>query len=120
MGGVRSISAITLGTADMDASLNFYRALGFRSTFGGPTSPFCTLASGSCYVNLMLVASPADVETGWGRVIFHVESVDELYEQAVAAGLQPQGPPRDAPWGERMFPIFDPSGHDLSFAKPLG
>jgi uncharacterized glyoxalase superfamily protein PhnB len=33
--------------------------------------------------------------------------------------LSPRHPPRDADWGERMFAITDPSGHDLSFARPL-
>ncbi|MDG2113320.1 MAG: VOC family protein [Actinomycetota bacterium] len=119
MTGVRSINAITFATADMTASIDFYRGLGFEVTFGGVQAPFSTLSQGDCFVNLTSVAAPEDVQTRWGRVIFHVDDVDALYESAVAAGLEPAGPPRDAPWGERMFPIFDPNGHDLSFAKPL-
>lgn len=120
MTGVRSINAITFATADMAASVTFYRALGFELTYGGAADDrFSTLSSGECFVNLTAVEHPDDVETRWGRVIFHVDDVDELYAQAVAAGLEPQAEVRDAPWGERMFPIFDPNGHDLSFAKPL-
>ena len=119
MSGVRSINAITLATAAMGESIDFYQALGFGLVFGGPDAPFSTLSSGECFVNLTGVEHPDDVETAWGRVIFHVEDVDALYEQATAAGLVAQRPPRDAPWGERMFPIYDPNGHDLSFAKPL-
>ncbi|MGB1821606.1 MAG: VOC family protein, partial [Acidimicrobiales bacterium] len=55
----------------------------------------------------------------WGRVIFHVDDVDEFYKRAIAAGLSPTAEPKDAPWGERFFPISDPSGHDLSFAKRI-
>jgi hypothetical protein len=40
--------------------------------------------------------------------------------RAVAAGLRPQAPPRDAEWGERFFHLTDPDGHELSFARPLG
>ena len=119
MAVVRTLSAVTLTTADMAASVRFYEGLGFRVAYGGAESPFTTLASGECYVNLTAVEHAGDVAVGWGRVIFHVDDVDELYEQALASGLTPAAAPRDAPWGERMFPIFDPNGHDLSFAKPL-
>jgi len=52
-------------------------------------------------------------------VIFYVSDVDALYARALGAGLRPQAPPRDAPWGERFFHITDPDGHELSFAHPL-
>jgi uncharacterized glyoxalase superfamily protein PhnB len=119
MAEVRSINAVTLATDDMAASLAFYRALGFELTYGGPREGFSTLSSGGCHVNLFVSDEP---QTNWGRVIFHLDSVDAvdaLYERAVSAGLEPAAAPRDAPWGERMFPIFDPTGHDLSFARPL-
>jgi catechol 2,3-dioxygenase-like lactoylglutathione lyase family enzyme len=119
MGHVESINAITLNTYDMPASVAFYEALGFRAAFGGPNSEFVSLASGGCFVNLVRLADKDQVNAGWGRVIFHVDDVDALYERALASGLVPQAAPRDAPWGERMFPIFDPCGHDLSFAKRL-
>ena len=116
------INAITLTTARMGESIRFYEALGFYVAHGDNTSDFVTLAAGSdrqCFVNLIAVPSDADVATGWGRAIFHVDDVDALYAQAIANGLSPRAEPRDASWGERMFPIFDPNGHDLSFAKPL-
>ena len=117
--GVESINAITLRTSVMAASVRFYEALGFRLTYGGDDAPFSTLRSEECFVNLIAVASAAEAETGWGRAIFHVSDVDALYQQALDAGLTPQAVPRDAPWGERMFPITDPAGHDLSFAKRI-
>ena len=55
----------------------------------------------------------------WGRVIFHVANVDRLYADAVALGLRPDGPPRNAEWNERYFHITDPDSHELSFAQPL-
>ncbi len=116
---IRSINAITLRTADMAASVEFYVALGFQLSFGGEDAPFSTLRSGDCFVNLIGVPSAAEVETGWGRVIFHVTDVDALYQRVLDAGLAPQHEPTDAPWGERMFAIFDPAGHDLSFAKRI-
>ncbi len=115
--GVESINAITLRTSVMAASVRFYEALGFRLTYGSDDAAFSTLHSGDCFVNLIAVSDDAEAETGWGRAIFHVDDVDALYQRALDAGLEPQAAPRDAPWGERMFPIFDPAGHDLSFAK---
>ena len=45
--------------------------------------------------------------------------VDAFYARAVAAGLEPDTAPADAPWGERFFHLTDPDGHELSFARPL-
>lgn len=109
------IDAVTLATIDMAASVRFYEALGFRISFGGPDSGFTTMSATGCHVNLTCQGEPGR----WGRVIFHVDDVDALHRRAVDAGLSPQHEPVDAEWGERMFAIFDPSGHDLSFARPL-
>ncbi len=117
--GVESINAITLRAPDMAASVRFYEVLGFRLSYGGTDATFSTLRSGECFVNLIAVDSEAEAETGWGRVIFHVDDVDALHRRALDAGLVPQAVPRNAPWGERMFAIFDPAGHDLSFAKRI-
>jgi uncharacterized glyoxalase superfamily protein PhnB len=114
-----TLNAITLNTLNMADSVAFYAVLGFDLVFGDSDAEFVTMGSGGCFVNLVRVSRAEDVHAGWGRAIFHVGDVDALYETAIAAGLQPQAAPRDAPWGERMFPIFDPSGHDLSFAKRL-
>ena len=120
-GGFRGLSAVTLGTHDMARAVAFYEALGLTVTFGGPDAPFTTLAAGVDYVNL--VAQPAERRwSWWGRYILHVESVDtvdEVHRRAVAAGLEPEAPPKDAVWGERYFHLTDPDGHELSIACPL-
>ena len=116
------INAITLTTARMGESIRFYEACGFHVAYGDDASDFVTMAFGKnrqCFVNLIAVASETEVTTGWGRVIFHVDDVDAMYQRIIALGLSPRAEPRDASWGERMFPIYDPNGHDLSFAKPL-
>ena len=67
-----------------------------------------------------LIAQPAGRRwSWWGRVIFYVTDVDELYDRALAAGCQLTTAPRDAEWGERFFHLADPDGHELSFARPL-
>lgn len=115
---IDSISAITLGTHDMAAAVQFYRELGFQMAYGGETASFTSFRVGTGHLNL--IAQPATRHwSWWGRVIFYVADVDALHDRAVAAGLQPHAPPRDAEWGERFFHLTDPDGHELSFAWPL-
>ena len=116
---IRSISAVTLATADMAAAVDFYDTLGFERTFGGADAPFTTYRVGGGFLNVQLDPGSAPQGQIWGRVIFHVDDVDALHERAVAAGLVPEAPPADAPWGERYFHLRDPDGHELSFARPL-
>lgn len=116
---IESISAITLATHDMARAVRFYRALGFALLYGGEDAAFTSFRAGGGYLNL-IVAGPERQWAWWGRAIFYVSDVDALYARAVAAGLQPQAPPRDAEWGERYFQITAPDGHELSFARPLG
>jgi catechol 2,3-dioxygenase-like lactoylglutathione lyase family enzyme len=115
---LRGISAITLATHDMARAVTFYQALGFVLTFGGPSARFTSFQAGSGYLNLTLMP-PEQTWSWWGRAIFYVDDVDAQYARAVAAGLSPESPPRDAAWGERYFHIVDPDGHELSFARPL-
>ena len=114
-----AISAVTLATHDMARAVGFYRALGFELASGGPRAGFTSFGVGDGRLNL--IAAPPEARWGWwGRVIFHVHDVDALHARALAAGLAPEAPPRDAEWGERYFHLRDPDGHELSFARPLG
>ena len=119
-GPVESISAVTLVTGDMGASVRFYEALGFRLLYGGPDDPFTSFAVGAGFLNLQVGAEGARMSTGWGRIIFWVDDVDAMHVRAVAAGALPSTSPADAPWGERYFHVDDPDGNELSFARPLG
>ena len=115
-----SINAITLATHDMARAVAFYRTLGFVLKYGGPDAAFSSFRVGAQdHLNLIAVEQSKPI-AWWGRAILYVEDVDAFHRQAVAAGLQPEQPPSDAPWGERYFHIVDPDGHELSFAKPLG
>jgi catechol 2,3-dioxygenase-like lactoylglutathione lyase family enzyme len=116
---VESISAVTFLTRDMAASVPFYRTLGFHLLYGGEEAPFTSFRVGGGYLNLQVDPDSTSARIVWGRVILWVDDVDEMYGRAVAAGLHPDTSPADAPWGERYFHIHDPSGHELSFARPL-
>ena len=115
---VQSISAVTLGVSDMCRSVNFYQNMvGLELLYGGPSASFSSFKVGEGYLNLALVLQAK--ETWRGRLIFHVDDVDSLYEQLLALGLSPSTKPTDASWGERYFHIDDPDSNELSFARPI-
>ena len=74
------------------------------------------------YLNLELAMETRSQD--FGRIIFHVDDVDELYRHIKNDGFLSvnatiESEPKDAPWGERFFHVRDPNGYQLSFAKPL-
>jgi catechol 2,3-dioxygenase-like lactoylglutathione lyase family enzyme len=114
------LSAVTLVTADMAASVAFYDALGFERAHGGPEAAFTSLRIGpTSFLNLQLDPTWAVPERVWGRFIVWVDDVDAVHDRARAAGYRPTMAPSDAPWGERYFHVTDPAGHELSIARPL-
>ena len=124
----RSINAITLSTRDMAASTIFYEKLGLYVTWR--SDAFTTLSSANVsgshalmHVNLNASAAYKPPPKGrwneWGRFIVYVRDVDAVYALAKRSGYTPEGPPADAPWGERYFHIIDPMGHELAVAQPL-
>ena len=116
---IEALSAVTLATADMAASVRFYEAAGFRAVVGGPGAAFTTFRAGSGFLNLQLDPDHAPLAAIWGRAIFWVADVDATHAALVTAGYEPQMEPSDAPWGERYFHVHDPSGHEISFARLL-
>lgn len=118
-GRVVAISAVTLVTKQMAASVSFYEGLGFRVLYGGGDADFTSFRINHGYLNLQRDDDWTPQTVVWGRVIFYVDDVDAMYERAVSAGLTPATEPADAPWSERFFHIRDPDGHELSFARPL-
>jgi catechol 2,3-dioxygenase-like lactoylglutathione lyase family enzyme len=118
-GPVESISAVTLVTVDMAASVAFYEALGFQLSYGGRRAEFTSFRTGGSHLNLQLDRDRPALSAIWGRIVLWVDDVDAMYRRACSAGMAPAGPPIDAPWGERFFHIRDPDGHELSFARPL-
>jgi len=114
---IRSINAITLGTADMARAVRFYRALGFSLRYGGEEADFTSFRIVDQHLNLTVEGRPRT--DGLVRIIFYVDDVDAMHRHVLAQGLVPEAGPRDAPWGERYFHVMDPDGHSLSFARPL-
>jgi catechol 2,3-dioxygenase-like lactoylglutathione lyase family enzyme len=103
----------------MAAAVGFYRTLGLEVAHGDETAGFTSLRVGDGqFLNLILMP-PERRWSWWGRFILHVDDVDAVHARAVAGGLHPEAPPRDAEWGERYFHLLDPDGHEVSIARPL-
>ena len=116
---IERISAITLKVTDMAQSVHFYNEiLGLEVIYGGRQASFTSLRTAG-EQDAILNLERGTSSSGWGRMIFHVKDVDELWAHLKAGGFEAP-PPRDASWGERYFHLHDPDGHELSFAKPLG
>ncbi len=115
---IESISAITLAVKSMCESFRFYSLLGFKPLYGDAKSHFCSFSAGSNYLNL-IVQSDLKIQSFWGRIVFYVNDVDNMYYKIVRRNLLPESPPSNAHWNERYFHIIDPDGHELSFAKTL-
>ena len=119
---IESISAVTFVTQNMAAATSFYTALGFDLARGGGESNFSTFRAGLQYLNLSVEIEgkrKLSNQALWGRAIFYVSDVDEIYRRAKRAHLNPSFAPKDASWGERYFHISDPDGNELSFARRL-
>ena len=120
MNHTESISAITLVTADMAASVAFYEVLGSEVEFGGRDASFTTLKLNTeQFLNLQFDATWMRPERVWGRFILWVDNVDAMHNAFIAAGFTPLMGPSDAVWGERYFHILDPAGHEVSIARRL-
>jgi uncharacterized glyoxalase superfamily protein PhnB len=66
-------------------------------------------------------ASPADLD-GRRTGSVHVQvagGIDELCEQARAAGARIEREPADQPYGDRVFTCLDREGHSWSFGQTL-
>jgi catechol 2,3-dioxygenase-like lactoylglutathione lyase family enzyme len=115
---VEKISAITLRVADMRRSVRFYRdVLGMEVLYGDEQGGFSSLrAKGT--TNLILNLEEGPTAVAWGRLVFYVPDVDGFSRYLNEKGFQSESP-RDGSWGERYFHMYDPDGHELSFARPL-
>jgi catechol 2,3-dioxygenase-like lactoylglutathione lyase family enzyme len=115
---IEKISAVTLKVVSMPTSVRFYRdLLGLEIIYGGEDAYFSSLRTKHLKDPILNLES-GNPGTPWGRLIFYVSDVDSFWTYLQEQGLHPQRP-QDASWGERYFHLFDPDGHELSFARPI-
>ncbi|MGW5421748.1 VOC family protein [Streptomyces sp. NPDC003943] len=123
---VPRLDVIGLVTADMAASLAFYRLLGLDVPAGAESAPHVEVALPG---GLRVLWDTEDVvrsfdpersrPAGGDRVALAFrcagpEEVDAVYEAVTAAGHRGHLKPWDAVWGQRYAVVLDPDGAAVS------
>jgi uncharacterized glyoxalase superfamily protein PhnB len=132
--GVR-ISGVHLTVRDMEATLAFYRRLGFsipedtiwRSS--GAAHHVAVKVPDGTSLEFDSVAMTRSYDVGWqdpvtpGAVVISFavpsrEAVDGLFADLIAAGYKGRLAPIDAFWGARYAIVYDPDGNQVALASP--
>jgi uncharacterized protein len=123
------ISLITLGVRDLARARRFYEQLGWQSG-AAPADDVVFFQAGGMVLALWgreQLAEDSVVEDsgGWGGVTLAYntrtpEEVDEVIEQARAAGAQIVREPAETFWGGYSAALLDPEGHAWEIAHNPG
>lgn len=122
-------TGVELHVADLEASIRFYEAIGFRVDRrweewvrlerGGAELVLqgdAYLRSHDHYFTPHLGRSPRGVGV---EITVEVEDVGAVYAAAQAAGLRIVKALQDRPWKARDFRLADPDGYFLRITSPL-
>ena len=110
-----------LNVSDFDASVQWFRALGWRKGFdwsdepGGPAT-FGAVVSGGIDIFLCRDGQGGRGEHGVWLAIW-VDDVDAVAVRARGAGIEIASEPEDKPWGVREMAIRHPDGHTLRISQ---
>jgi catechol 2,3-dioxygenase-like lactoylglutathione lyase family enzyme len=125
---VPKLNAVGIVTADMAASVRFYRLLGLDVADPSPDHLDTALPND---IRLMFdtEAVIGSFEADWKRatgnqlsLAFECESpaeVDAIYARVVEAGFRGRREPWDAFWGQRYAQLEDPDGVPVDLYAPL-
>jgi catechol 2,3-dioxygenase-like lactoylglutathione lyase family enzyme len=118
------LSLVTLGVADLDSARRFYEALGWRR--GDDNDDVVFFQAGGMILALWdraALAEDSRVEDsgGWGGVglalnVRSPEEVDDVLEEARAAGAVIGRPGAETFWGGYSGVFIDPDGHPWEVA----
>ena len=116
------LDAIGIPSADLPASLAFYRHLGLATPEEAGSAPHAEATVGG--VRVMWDAMPQPPATGGPALAFRCAEpaeVDAVYTELTQAGYRGRDEPWDAPWGQRYATVLDPDGHPVDlFAWAAG
>lgn len=101
---------------DIEASLAFYRAIGFE--LARRTGGFAVLHRQG---QPLFVAEDAGAPTGprWISLRLMTDDVDALHDELRERGVTIVHPLGDRPYGLREFVVRDPNGLDVRFSQPM-
>ncbi|MCK7624014.1 VOC family protein [Streptomyces sp. RS10V-4] len=128
---VPRLDAIGLVTADLAASLAFYRLLGLTVPDGAENAPHAEAPlPGGLRLMWDTHETARALDPGWTPpapgghtgLAFRCPdpaAVDALYEALTAAGHKGAKAPWDADWGQRYAVVQDPDGQGVDLFAPL-
>ncbi|WP_152039636.1 VOC family protein [Salinigranum salinum] len=113
------ISLVTLGVADVDRAVAFYRALGFPVERWGDAAFFELDGAWLSVFPREALAADAGVDPSPARFdgvtlahnVASPEDVDAVLDELVAAGGDLTQPARETDWGGYSGYVADPDGH---------
>jgi uncharacterized protein len=119
------LSLVTLGISDLNRARKFYEALGWK-TGASPDDDVTFFQAGGMIVALwgrekLAEDSAVKVGTGWGGVTLAYNTrsqkeVDEVIEEARAAGATIGREPSETFWGGYSAVFIDPDGYPWEVA----
>lgn len=128
-----ALDFIGIVTADLPASLDFYRTLGLDIAPGQDDAPHVeTVLPGGMTLAWDPVSTVRgfrpdyELPSGENRIGFAFsaaspEEVDRVYAEVVARFPSAASmAPWDAPWGQRYSTVLDPDGNSIDIYAPLG
>ena len=107
------LGGISLHVDDVEKCLEFYLKIPGAALDIHRPGEFARLLFGNN--SLHLVKLPIEPR-------FHIEfdtdiDLNQYYDALVVAGLTPDSPPKDRPWGKSDFRIKDPNGNHVEFSR---
>ena len=117
------IAIPTLPSRSVEATLEFYRKLGFDGKIWGAPYQYAILTRGTLEIHFFTHSTLLPEESSVGCYL-RVADVDGLHRAFAAAQLPGKGVPRmdapeDKPWGMREFAVVDPDGNLLRIGRRL-
>ena len=124
-----NFSIVTLGVADLERSMAFYRALGWEQR-GDPSAGITWFRTSGTWIGLfgyealaVDVGLPADAPAAYRGITLALNfgaaaDVDAAFDTAIDAGARLVKPPTLADWGGYSGYFADPDGHlwEVAFA----
>jgi catechol 2,3-dioxygenase-like lactoylglutathione lyase family enzyme len=126
---LKALNLLSLYTKDVEASVSFYKELGFELVNNDGSVAEVKLGD----VRLQFIAQEtADKQDesfqkdafgepkGTGVYIYiEVDDANAYYKQLKEVGITPSTKPRDWPWEQREFVVRDPDRYKLVFYEKL-
>ncbi len=105
-----TLAGLTLHVQDLERSVAFYSRIPGANLVVHHSGQFAMFRLGQGRLGLLQMNLPRP---------FHIEmevpDLDTMYKLLGEAGVEPESPPTDRPWGVRDFRVIDPDGNILEF-----